>query len=157
MGRRRRDRSAGAGPDAADPGRRRHQDARGGKGRFRPCARGREGADACPHRSLCVRRCATPCKRKAKRFHGLEQKENICLTAYAAFPVAPTFMIWSSDLGSGWIRWRHDSTALSTRIIPDDASRNRWPTLERRGERLATDAKAFLKSGAKLWHRPSGQ
>jgi len=66
-------------------------------------------------------------------------------------------MIWSSDLGSGWIRWRHDSTALSTRIIPDDAARSRWPTLERQGERLATDAKAFLKSGAKLWRRPSGQ
>jgi hypothetical protein len=66
-------------------------------------------------------------------------------------------MIWSSDLGSGWIRWRHDSTALSTRIIPDDAARSRWPTLEQQGERLATDAKAFLKSGAKLWHRPSGQ
>jgi hypothetical protein len=106
---------------------------------------------------LCVRRCATPCKRKAKRFRGLEQKENISLTAYAAFPVAPTFMIWSSDLGSGWIRWRHDSTALSTRIIPDDAARSRWPTLEQQGERLATDAKAFLKSGAKLWRRPSGQ
>jgi hypothetical protein len=60
-------------------------------------------------------------------------------------------MIWSSDLGSGWIRWRHDSTALSTRIIPDDAARSRWPTLEQQGERLATDAKAFLKSGAKLW------
>jgi hypothetical protein len=65
-------------------------------------------------------------------------------------------MIWSSDLGSGWIRWPHDSTALSTRIIPDDAADSHWPTLEQQGERLGADAKAFLKSGAKLWCRPSG-
>jgi hypothetical protein len=34
-----------------------------------------------------------PCKRKPLRFRDLEQKENISLTAYAGFPVAPTFMI----------------------------------------------------------------
>jgi hypothetical protein len=31
----------------------------------------------------------------------LEQKENILLTAYAAFPLAPIFMIWSFASGSG--------------------------------------------------------
>src|ERR1700729_3300804 len=60
---------------------------------------------------------------------GIEQKQNIFLTAYVGFPVAPIFMIWSSDLGSGWIPWPHDSTALSTRIIPDDATRSHRPTL----------------------------
>jgi hypothetical protein len=66
---------------------------------------------------------------RLKRFYGLEQKQNIFLTAYVGFPVAPIFMIWSSDLGSGWIPWPHDSTALSTRIIPDDATRSHRPTL----------------------------
>ena len=65
-----------------------------------------------------------PCERRPQRFRGIEQKENIFLTAYVGFPVAPTFMIWSSDLGSGWIRWPHDSTALWTPIIPDDATRS---------------------------------
>jgi hypothetical protein len=55
-------------------------------------------------------------------------------------------MIWNCGLGSGWIRWPHDSTALSTRIIPDDAARSRLPTLEQRGER-PTYAEALLKSG----------
>jgi hypothetical protein len=76
-------------------------------------------------------------RREPQQFWGLEQKENISLTTYVGFPVAPTFMIWSSDLGSGWIRWPHDSTALSTRIIPDDAARSHWPMLEQRGEWLA--------------------
>ena len=31
----------------------------------------------------------------------------------------------------------NDSTALSTRIIPDDAARSHWPMLEQRGEWLA--------------------
>ena len=44
VGRRRRRRSAGAGADAADPGRRGHQDARGGAGRSRACAGGRGGS-----------------------------------------------------------------------------------------------------------------
>jgi hypothetical protein len=60
-------------------------------------ARGREGAGACPHRSLCVRRCATPCKRKAKRFRSLEQKENISLTAYAGRGI----VIYSGRNGGG--------------------------------------------------------
>ena len=44
VGRRRRDRPARAGPDAADPGRRRHQDARGGAGGSGACTGGRGGA-----------------------------------------------------------------------------------------------------------------
>jgi hypothetical protein len=47
-------------------------------------------------------------------------------------------------LGSGWIRWPHDSTALSTRIIPDDATRSHGPTLEPRGERPAIYPEALL-------------
>ena len=42
MGRRRRGRSAATGADAADPGRRRHQDARGGAGGSGACAGGRD-------------------------------------------------------------------------------------------------------------------
>jgi hypothetical protein len=155
VGRRRRGRSARARADAADSRGRGHQDARRGKGGSGARAGGRAGRRVASQ--ILVRpQTRHPCKRKAKRFRGLEQKENISLTAYVGFPVAPTFMIWSSDLGSGWIRWPHDSTALSTRIIPDDAAHSHWPTLEQQGERLRADAKAFLKSGAKLWCRPSG-
>jgi hypothetical protein len=53
-------------------------------------------------------------------------------------------------LGSGWIRWPHDSTARSTRIIPDDAARSQWQTLEPRGELLAIHAEALLRSASKL-------
>jgi len=66
------------------------------------------------------------------------------LTAYVGFPVAPIFMIWRSDLGSGWIPWPHDSTALSTRIIPDDATRSHSPTFEPQRERPAIYAEALL-------------
>ena len=44
LGRRRRDRPARTGADAADPGRRRHQDARGGAGGLGACPGGRGGA-----------------------------------------------------------------------------------------------------------------
>src|ERR1700733_4651621 len=53
---------------------------------------------------------------------GREQKENISLTAYAGFPVAPIFMIWSFDWGSAWIRSPCASTALSTHIFLDDVA-----------------------------------
>jgi hypothetical protein len=33
-----------------------------------------------------------------------ERKENMSLTAYAAFPAVPIFMIWSFDWGSAWTR-----------------------------------------------------
>jgi hypothetical protein len=103
-------------------GRRREQDARGGAGGSGPRADG--GGSACLHKRRCVCRCGASCERRPQGFRSLEQKEDIFLTAYAGFPVAPTFMIWSSDLGSGWIRWPHDSTALWTPIIPDDATRS---------------------------------
>ena len=96
-GRRRRDRSARTGADAQHSRERGDQDARGGAGGSRLRADGREGAGACSHRSLCVRRCATPCKRKAKRFRGLEQKENISLTAYAGRGI----VIYSGRNGGG--------------------------------------------------------
>jgi hypothetical protein len=54
-----------------------------------------------------------------QRFWALEQKENIFLTAYAGFPVAPTFMTWSIDWESAWTRSPCASTALSTRIFLD--------------------------------------
>jgi hypothetical protein len=44
----------------------------------------------------------------------------------------------------------HDSTALSTHIIPDDATRSHGPTLEPRGGRLAIYAEALLQSASKL-------
>jgi hypothetical protein len=49
---------------------------------------------------------------RPQRFRVTEQKENIFLTAYAGFPVAPIFMIWSSDWASAWTRWPCASTAL---------------------------------------------
>jgi hypothetical protein len=57
---------------------------------------------------------------RPQRFRGIEQKKNIFLTAYVGFPVAPIFMIWSSDWASAWTRWPCASTALSTRIFLDD-------------------------------------
>jgi Phage portal protein len=51
---------------------------------------------------VCRRR--TPRERRPQRFRGLEQKENILLTAYAAFPAVPIFMTWSFDWGSAWTR-----------------------------------------------------
>ena len=59
---------------------RRHQDARGSAGRFGPWTDG--GGSACPHKRCCVCRCDTPCEHRPQRFQGLEQKENIFLTAY---------------------------------------------------------------------------
>jgi hypothetical protein len=59
---------------------------------------------------------------QAPSFPGLEQKENISLTAYAGFPVAPIFMIWTFDWGSAWIRSPCASTALSTHIFLDDVA-----------------------------------
>ena len=73
-----------------------------------------------PHRRCCIRRGAVPRERRPQRFRGIEQKENISLTAYVAFPVAPIFMISSFDLGSGWTPWPYASTALSTPIFLDD-------------------------------------
>src|SRR4029077_8440254 len=84
-----------------------------------------------PHRRCCVRRCDSPRERKRQRFRCLEQKENIFLTAYVAFLVAPTFMISSFDLGNGWTPWPYASTVLSTPIFLDAAraafSRARTP------------------------------
>jgi hypothetical protein len=56
---------------------------------------------------------------RLQRSQGLEQKENIFLTAYAAFPLAPIFMIWSFAWGTGWTRWPCASTALSIHIFLD--------------------------------------
>ena len=75
-----------------------------------------------PHRCCCVCKRGVPCERRPQRFRGLEQKENIFLTAYEGFPVAPIFMTWSSDLGSGWTRWPRALTALSTHTFLDEAS-----------------------------------
>ena len=69
-----------------------HQDARGGAGGSGAGADGRRSR-AKPHRRCCICRCDSPCERRPQRFRGLEQKENIFLTAYAGFPVAPIFMI----------------------------------------------------------------
>ena len=116
LGRRRRGRSAGAGADAADPGRRRHQDARGGAGGSGPRADGWRNR-AKRHKRCRICRCDSPCKRRLQRFLGLEQKENISLTAYAAFPVAPIFMIWSFAWGTVWTCWPCVSTGFSTYIF----------------------------------------
>ncbi len=70
--------------------------------------------------AACFCRCTAPCERRPQQFRGVEQKENISLTAYAGFPVAPIFMIWSSGWASAWTRWPCASTALSTRIFLDD-------------------------------------
>ena len=43
-----------------------------------------------------------PAARWPQQFRALEQKENIFLTAYAGFPVEPTFMIWNFNSGSAW-------------------------------------------------------
>jgi hypothetical protein len=44
------------------------------------------------------------------------RKRTFSLTAYAGFPVEPTFMIWSFDWVSAWTHWPCASTALSTHI-----------------------------------------
>ena len=62
-------------------------------------------------RRTCLEAAASPA------IPGLEQKENISLTAYARFPVAPIFMIWSFAWGSAWTRWPCASIALSTHIF----------------------------------------
>jgi hypothetical protein len=60
-----------------------------------------------------------PTPAKPQQFRVIEQKENIFLTAYAGFPVAPISMTWSFDWGSAWTRWPRALTARSTPIFLD--------------------------------------
>jgi hypothetical protein len=60
-----------------------------------------------------------PTPAKPQQFRAREQKENIFLTAYAGFPVAPISMTWNFDWGSAWTRWPRALTARSTPIFLD--------------------------------------
>jgi hypothetical protein len=93
---------------------------------------------------------------------GREQKENISLTAYAGFPVAPIFMIWSFDWGSAWIRSPCASTALSTHIFLDDVAslwvdtrpsgQDRLPCIPRHQRRKRTNRSSNPKGPVDALH-----
>jgi hypothetical protein len=113
--------------------------------------------DAAASADAAARASANPCVSG-----GREQKENISLTAYAGFPVAPIFMIWSFDWGSAWIRSPCASTALSTHIFLDDVAslwvdtrpsgQDRLPCIPRHQRRKRTNRSSNPKGPVDALH-----